>query len=823
MSETLSVIDEHITNLSTPRHSIATNQDRNRGNDSGSEYSSHISHRLSYIQGHETDEEEENSRLTEDQVRKWDHLQMAQHLRSVGVEDRHCDIFRDQEITGEVLLEMDQEFLFMKEFDFGVMGRRLKTWHKIKALQEEVNGTFQSKGRTPGVSTPVLESERSMSRTGHTGPLLPRIPTLNETQTISPQPMHQQPVASRLISSVLHSSPTSVDSGSNNGTFPRPSAASIRDLNHSRRHSSIDSTVRSPPVLASDSPVAVHQKQGSFDRGWTMAMGMPSISNRPATANEGATDDEIIMQQRFLEQPTYDASEPSLPLGDRLEVLERGYFSGGELDGRRARKVLRKRQGSGSISSRISSPPETPSQPSPAAVQHTRFPSADSSRDGGPVSTAGRTFHGIAFKGRKSKNPGTHLFNHRPYRAPTVPPVDEKAAGPSFFSPFIGRNDSESSGRSSPLPINTFRNVAPKFRRAVGLRASTEPSSEKDELSPSATSPTTTKELALSVTRTGSTTPSGTSKSSERHSTDGSGKAGDGSLPLSRPLAASKVGSKSKKDTSAYIRGLEKKSPQEQMLGCEYSGWMRKKSSHLMTTWKPRLFVLRGRRLSYYYSENDTEERGLIDITAHRVLRADQDPLISLHATITGAKSLPSPKGAGVNSITPNGDTVVSSTSVEANTQTTQKHSSEGSFIFKLVPPKSGLSRTVQFTKPTTHYFQVDSIQEGRLWMAALMKATIERDISRPVETTNKQKTISLKQARAMKQRPPALMGPPDGSASLTEDGNGLKIQGLNLDKASSNLRPNDMTASVAENLDSLVDSHEMSPSLPERLARLIT
>jgi hypothetical protein len=33
------------------------------------------------------------------------------------------------------------------------------------------------------------------------------------------------------------------------------------------------------------------------------------------------------------------------------------------------------------------------------------------------------------------------------------------------------------------------------------------------------------------------------------------------------------------------------------------------------TTWKPRLFVLRGRRLSYYYSEDDTEERGLIDIT----------------------------------------------------------------------------------------------------------------------------------------------------------------------------------------------------------------
>jgi hypothetical protein len=36
---------------------------------------------------------------------------------------------------------------------------------------------------------------------------------------------------------------------------------------------------------------------------------------------------------------------------------------------------------------------------------------------------------------------------------------------------------------------------------------------------------------------------------------------------------------KSKKETSAYTRGLEKKSPQEQMVGADYSGWMKKKSS----------------------------------------------------------------------------------------------------------------------------------------------------------------------------------------------------------------------------------------------------
>lgn len=48
MNETLSVIDEHITDLSTPRHSLAP-PDSKVANDSGSEYSSNLGHRMSYI------------------------------------------------------------------------------------------------------------------------------------------------------------------------------------------------------------------------------------------------------------------------------------------------------------------------------------------------------------------------------------------------------------------------------------------------------------------------------------------------------------------------------------------------------------------------------------------------------------------------------------------------------------------------------------------------------------------------------------------------------------------------------------------------------
>jgi hypothetical protein len=278
---------------------------------------------------------------------------------------------------------------------------------------------------------------------------------------------------------------------------------------------------------------------------------------------------------------------------------------------------------------------------------------------------------------------------------------------------------------------------------------------------------------------------------------------------------STKVNTKAKKETSAYTRGLEKKSPQEQMAGCDYSGWMKKRSANLMTTWKPRLFVLRGRRLSYYYSENDTEERGLIDITAHRVLRADNDPLTTLHATITGAKASPtSPEGSSKSPIDKAFD--VSSLTKQG----------ESPFIFKLIPPKTGMSRTVQFTKPTVHYFQVDNVKEGRLWMAALMKATIDRDLTTPVETTNKQKTISLKQAQLMNQRPPALMEiepvpvpvPGPVSEEVKEDDSGLKIQGLNLERPAAEFdsTPDGVPAEEVENAPPQPEQSEQ-PERPER------
>jgi hypothetical protein len=64
------------------------------------------------------------------------------------------------------------------------------------------------------------------------------------------------------------------------------------------------------------------------------------------------------------------------------------------------------------------------------------------------------------------------------------------------------------------------------------------------------------------------------------------------------------------------------------------------------------------------------------------------------------------------------------------------------------------------------HYFAVNSRQEGRLWMAALMKAVIDREQDGVVTTTYNQKTISLAKARARKERPRAFQEDSEAEAA---------------------------------------------------------
>ncbi|KAF2494310.1 hypothetical protein BU16DRAFT_583242 [Lophium mytilinum] len=779
MNETLSVIDEHITDMNTPRHSLVA-KDLRSGNDSGSEYSSH--HRLSYINGHETDEEEDQNLHTEADVNSWTPARVAEYLEDVGVDKKHCEIFHKEEISGELLLAMDQATVFLKEFDLGPVGSRLRTWLKIKSLQQEVKAAREG---PRSVSEFADESPNELPRNRSTsmGAILPRIPNLMDGSGSRTPPKSRQTLP-RANSSMGHAatimeatSPLTnvTPSSPGPGTPTRPSAASVRNMNQNRRHSSIDHANQATPgpVASARSPVQTsHKKTPSFDRGWTM--GTPTARNsnheikRPSSSahmhsisTEGAAFDNPQNQNGFTTASPAD--------------LDRGYFSGGEVDNRKARNVLRKRDSP--VHSRNPSYSTESGRRSAYNRRHSRIGSTESMVEvTSPVSPAARAYYGAGAKAHGHRSSGGFDFV-RPLKpgSDLPPPVTKLEYGKSpsidaiAASPHLPSSEASSFGRASPSPATPTEPKAShsffgKKSRTAGLRAISDAitGSEKAMFSSnSANSSSPIKESPLhSPTRTGSTTPSGTSKSFDLEPAD-TGKQSTGSS-AGVSLAPANKRRKSKKQTSAYLRGRQQITPQDAMVGCDYSGWMKKKSSNLMTTWKPRLFVLRGRRLSYFYSEYDTEEKGLIDISSHRVLPANNERIASLHATLTRATSSPS---------SPQNPTIPTTASTDAASANAIEGDIAGMFIFKLVPPRSGLQKGVQFTKPIVHYFAVDNIQQGRLWMAALMKATIDRDENATITSTYQQKTISLEKARAMRQRPPALMGDDDDMLEADDDG----------------------------------------------------
>ncbi|CAL3972767.1 hypothetical protein PZA11_004200 [Diplocarpon coronariae] len=785
MNETLSVIDEHITDMNSPHHSVAA-QDRRGTNDSGSEYSSHFEHRMSYINGEETDEEEDHLH-TRQEVDTWTPDQVAEYLFISGVESKHCEVFRDQEITGDVLLGMDQTSVFLKEFDLGNVGRRLKTWQKIKILQDEVNDGSSTKRNTAthGSEAGSDDAGKHRSRSITSPAMLPRIPSVDERIELRQSPHHsQQQVLGNdspqpLTPITFPVSPMAKQEFSVPvGDKRRPSAASIRNMHHSRQ-SSFNEYSTSPIMntLVADGTTSprvqdgIHKKQPSFDRNWTMgSAATPSTLARPLSSS--GLRSIIRSSTDHLSQ----ANNPAI----NSDSLDRGYFSGGEAEGRQ-RNVLRKRGSTATAAhSRNSSYAEEQRLRSATAhSRHSRFGSVDSVRESAPPPAA-QEYYGLAANGRR-RAPSENSLNVTPrsmhptagVHSPTVTNLE----GSSFGSSLQPKSPVARQGRGSDwlLPVKPVS-------KSFGLRAISDAVTGQEKFR--LTSPTDKVTSPIkgssidSPSRTGSSTPSG-GPSLDLDSADSKNAIAPSAAG---PPKNSKK--KSKKQTSAYTRGLEKKTPMEQMVGADYSGWMKKRGHKIMASWKPRLFVLKGRRLSYYYSEDDKEEKGLIDISGHRIMPTHGERLTGLSATFAGAANSPT---------SPVGSQAVTMAEVAAASEpesTLGKDGDDSIFIFKLVPPRIGTARAVNFTKPAIHYFALPNVKAGRLWMAALMKATINRDDSKPIVTTYQQQTISLSKAQAMRHRPPALMNleedvDEEDLQSSTSDKDGLNIQGVIFDRDS--------------------------------------
>ncbi|WPH00631.1 Hypothetical protein R9X50_00346100 [Acrodontium crateriforme] len=766
MNETLSVIDEHIIDMKTPRSSYANGG--NKRDTIGSVYSSQPSlQRISYIPGTETDEDD-NQLHTYEEVFSWSPEQVAEYLEDHGVEKMHCEVFQEQEISGEVLLAMDQSSLFIKEFELGPVGRRLKTWGKIKVLHEEVKQARSARPASPFPDSPDNARRTSLARNRSStiGTMMPRALNASPSRQIAegsaPISIMQPPQSTSMARPSTGVSPLqnmiAMPRPERSDHIFRPSAHNIR-MSQSRRHSSIDSTNESANFRGG------HKKQPSIDQQWQPGQSqiVPSgiLNNKPPYGHSHTMSADSSMT-------TFANRSSVLVMEDSIDN-DKGYFSSTEVEKQRRAnkpKVLQKnpRGDSPSTHSRTSSFTRF-SASSPAKPKR-----ISSSGSQGPISPKSVVAPSTSIFGMWNNKLAGHNTNLRSATTPglekPMTPVHDSAS-PVVTKLDYNNNNTPSSPAAhktsetssvniqAPSPSSgTFGFLGSKFRSA-GLRTSSDAVTKDEKTAVAPTIPSSLKEDGLYMSRTGSTTPSTEAQSVDYQKSEEPSRtsAGSGSgMKLMPPSNSKRRGAKqSKKMTSAYTRGLEQKSPAEAMTTCDYSGWMKKKSGSLMTTWKPRLFILKGRRLSYYYKDDDTEEKGLIDISFHRVLPAHKEMLTGIHASVTRA-------GAGTQPTSP--ASMSTPTTAEQDLKSNPpigEDDDTGLFIFKLVPPKAGLSKAVNFTKPTVHYFAVNSRQEGRLWMAALMKATIDRDEEGVVTTTYNQKTISLAKARARKERPPAL------------------------------------------------------------------
>lgn len=167
-----------------------------------------------------------------------------------------------------------------------------------------------------------------------------------------------------------------------------------------------------------------------------------------------------------------------------------------------------------------------------------------------------------------------------------------------------------------------------------------------------------------------------------------------------------------KTQTSAFQEGIQEISVQDSIATSSYSGWMYKRGNSTIGSWKQRFFTLHKTRLSYFTSLKDTKERGLIDITGHRVLPANdtEDKLNAMYAASAGY----------------------------------------GRYMFKIVPPAPGARMGLTFTQQKVHYFAVETKEEMRHWMGALMKSTIEVDETVPVISSCVTPTIPLQRAQEL-------------------------------------------------------------------------
>ena len=434
LHDTLNVINEHITDLSATARS---NGGLHVPPDSASEYSSHVDHRLSYIQGEETDEEEQGLHARPD-VESWSADDVAEHLFALGVEKHHCEVFRVQEITGEVLLGMDQTSLFIKALELGSVGRRLKTWQKIKNLQDQVSGLATATRRTSEVGSDG-GGARARSRNNTLTTPAQRLPPI-EDRPGSVQSKRLSAAEAQQQGTSPLSPPCAQDSPTRPHHEKRPSAASIRELrplapplvdrlpldrDHPRR-AEYARTLLSRFLMAGRFPRATRATGSKLPSTGIGRWGTLLRTTVDRFRQDGAGDTMMGLSSSTLQEPP---------------DLDRGYFSGTEVD--RGRRDTQKWSSKGETASSppIRETPATPRSSASAAPRPTRVTLAIRKRRFRPRRVAHRAGSAEILRLCRRRSSENGFYQHHHHHL-GLGPQSARPAGEGLSTP-----DSHETGR----------------------------------------------------------------------------------------------------------------------------------------------------------------------------------------------------------------------------------------------------------------------------------------------------------------------------------------------------------------------------------------
>lgn len=596
-------------------------------------------------------------------VQSWTPSMVQQYFLSRGYDPHVCQCFLNHKITGNILLELDLAYL--KEIDITSFGTRFEISKEIKQLNQLARnsaGSQSTNGFSQNKSFPVTPvSTNGGSPAASTAATSMPPPTSPTNNLMSPPQFKRQ--------SMLRS--TKENSAFNNYTpGQRDSQA---DFNEHKKGPSFDPNWVHPATLKKQEQERQHRTNSTRlsnikDQGSdNFQTPKPQKGGRIRSSTISTTDQYFNDNQ---ESPDRPAMPPPLVIPTQNPLPYKQKF----VEATQRQLQTHSRQGSKDTIRGL----DLANDDNSTATKHAQHSSS---------SLGLEEFKFIS----KIDSTVEDFTTERPSSLPSVNnplPVPEKDTPTEEAFPVPPEKDAK-----YPIPLEKELPVQPNGDiKEGGKRVSTDP------------------------TLVRSSTPESSESKPKRSSTSAGQK--KKSKPVLRSsssqsnLRSKNTFSSSKQKTSAFTEGINSVSPAEAAKTASYSGWMNKRGTVAVGTWKARFFCLHGTRLSYFTSFNDTNEKGLIDLTSHRVVAVgdSDDKFVALYAASVGA----------------------------------------GRYCFKVVPPAAGTRKGVTFTMPKVHYFAVDTKEEMRSWMTAILKATIDRDDTVPVISSCATPTVPLAKAHEL-------------------------------------------------------------------------